>query len=119
MPDIVRFLGRFHPVVLHLPIGIFSLILLQELLGMFSREKTRRSVLPIFIGAASAVVAVIAGFLLYHGGGYEGSELAEDHLWGGLGFASAAVLTMIVKAWSLAPPHRWLSTVSCFSEASA
>lgn len=103
MPDIVRFLGRFHPVVLHLPIGIFSLILLQELLGMFSREKTRRSVLPIFVGAASAVVAVIAGFLLYHGGGYEGSELAEDHLWGGLGFACAAVLTMIVKAWSLAP----------------
>jgi uncharacterized membrane protein len=103
MPDMVRFLGRFHPVVLHLPIGIFILILLQELLGMFSREKTRRSVMPIFIGAASAVVAVIAGFLLYHGGGYEGSELAEDHLWGGLGFACAAVLTMIVKAWSLAP----------------
>lgn len=103
MPDMVRFLGRFHPVILHLPIGIFSLILLQEFLGMFSREKTRRSVLPIFIGASSAAVAVIAGFMLYHGGGYEGSELAEDHLWGGLGFACAAVLTMIVKAWSLAP----------------
>lgn len=103
MPDMVRFLGRFHPVILHLPIGIFSLILLQEILGMFSRDKTRRSILPIFIGAASAVVAVLAGFLLYHGGGYEGSELAEDHLWGGLGFACAAVLTMIVRSWSLAP----------------
>ena len=39
MPDLVRFLGRFHPVILHLPIGIFSLILLQELLGMFSKQK--------------------------------------------------------------------------------
>lgn len=103
MPDMVRFLGRFHPAILHLPIGIFSLILLQELLGMFSREKTRQGILPIFIGAASAVIAVIAGFLLYHGGGYEGSELAEDHLWAGLGFACVAVLAMIVKAWSLAP----------------
>lgn len=103
MPDMVRFLGRFHPLILHLPIGIFSLILLQEILGMFSRRKERRSILPMFVGAASAVVAVLAGFLLYHGGGYEGSELAEDHLWGGLGFACAAVLTMIVKAWSLAP----------------
>lgn len=103
MPDIIRFLGRFHPAVLHLPIGIFSLILIQEILGMFSRRKERRSILPMFVGAASAVVAVLAGFLLYHGGGYEGSELAEDHLWGGLGFAVAAVLTMIVKAWSLAP----------------
>jgi uncharacterized membrane protein len=103
MPDMVRFLGRFHPAVLHLPIGIFSLILIQEIFGMFSRRKERRSILPMFIGAASAVVAVIAGFLLYHGGGYEGSELAEDHLWGGLGFAVAAVLTLIVKVWSLAP----------------
>ena len=102
MPDIVRFLGRFHPVILHLPIGIFSLILLQELLGMFSKEKPQRGILPIFFGAASAVAAVIAGFLLYQGGGFEG-ELVEDHLWGGLGFACAAVLTLIVKAWSLAP----------------
>lgn len=102
MPDIVRFLGRFHPVILHLPIGIFSLILLQEILGMFSREKTPRSILPIFIGAASAVVAVIAGFLLYQGGGFEG-ELVEDHLWGGLAFACAAVVTFVVRVWSAAP----------------
>jgi uncharacterized membrane protein len=102
MPDIVRFLGRFHPVILHLPIGIFSLILLQELLGMFSKEKPQRGILPIFFGAASSVAAVIAGFLLYQGGGFEG-ELVEDHLWGGLGFACAAVLTLIVKAWCLAP----------------
>ena len=103
MPDLVRFLGRFHPVILHLPIGIFSLILLQELLGMFSKQKSPRGVLPIFIGAGSAVAAVIAGFMLYHGGGYEGSELAENHLWSGLSFACAAVVTMIVRAWSLAP----------------
>jgi uncharacterized membrane protein len=102
MPDMVRFLGRFHPVILHLPIGIFSLILLQELLGMFSGQKPQRSILPMFAGAASAVVAVIAGFLLYHGGGFEG-ELVEDHLWGGLAFSCAAILTLIVKAWSLAP----------------
>ncbi|MFM2198915.1 MAG: hypothetical protein RLZZ505_2347 [Verrucomicrobiota bacterium] len=102
MPDIVRFLGRFHPVILHLPIGIFSLIMLQELVGMFSGQKSQRSILPMFFGAASAVVAVIAGFLLYHGGGFEG-ELVEDHLWGGLAFSCAAILTLIVKAWSLAP----------------
>lgn len=102
MPDIVRFLGRFHPVILHLPIGIFSLILLQELLGMFSKGNSQRGILPIFFGAASAVAAVIAGFLLYQGGGF-GGELVEDHLWGGVGFACAAVFTMIVKAWCLAP----------------
>ena len=103
MPDIVRFLGHFHPVILHLPIGIFILILCQEFIAMFSRHKPYVSILPAFLGAASAVTAMLAGFLLYQGGGFEGSELVEDHLWGGLAFACAAVLTFIVKIWSATP----------------
>ena len=106
MPDIVRFLGHFHPVVLHLPIGIFSLVLFQEIIAMFTRNKSVRSIIPMFIGSASAVVAVILGFLLYHGGGFEGSELAEDHLWGGIGFACVAVVTFVVRAWTLSPARR-------------
>ncbi|MES2980785.1 MAG: c-type cytochrome domain-containing protein [Verrucomicrobiota bacterium] len=97
--DIVRFFGHFHPVVLHLPIGIFSLIIFQELLAMFSRYRPQPTLIPIFAGAASSVVAVLFGFLLYIGGGYEMSELLGDHLWGGIFFACAAILTLIVKAW--------------------
>lgn len=102
-PDIVRFIGHFHPVVLHLPIGIFSLIMIQELLAMFTRYKPQSGIMPIFIGAASSVVAVVFGFLLYMGGSYEMSELLEDHLWGGIVFASAAILTLIFKSWPLQP----------------
>lgn len=105
MPDIVRFLGHFHPVLLHLPIGVFSLILFQELGAIFGRrnpEPRQTSLFPMFFGAASAIVAVIAGLLLYHGDDYAGSALAERHLWGGLIFAVVAVLTFIVKAWTVA-----------------
>lgn len=107
MPDIVRFLGHFHPVVLHLPIGVFVLILFQELGAIFfrrGRSEGQTSLFPMFFGAASAIVAVIAGFLLYHGHGedYASSEIAERHLWGGLVFAIAAVLTFIFKAWTVA-----------------
>ena len=102
MPDLVRFLGHFHPVVLHLPIGIFTLIIFQELLAMFTRYKPQPSILPIFTGAASAVVAVLFGFLLYQGGGFEG-DLVEDHLWGGVAFSCAAVFTLVVKAWVMSP----------------
>jgi uncharacterized membrane protein len=102
MPDIVRFLGHFHPVILHLPIGIFVLILCQEFLAMFAGNKPRY-ILPAFLGAASAVAAMLAGFLLYQGGGFEGNELVEDHLWGGLAFACVAVLTFIARLWSLSP----------------
>ncbi|RYD35920.1 MAG: hypothetical protein EOP87_06445, partial [Verrucomicrobiaceae bacterium] len=104
MPDMVRFLGHFHPVLLHLPIGVFSLIALQETGAIFLRKRGERRetpLFPMFFGALSCIVAVIAGFLLYHGGGYEGNELAERHLWGGLAFAVASVLVLIVKAWTL------------------
>jgi uncharacterized membrane protein len=106
LPDIVRFIGHFHPVLLHLPIGVFVLILFQELGVIFfrrSRETVSASLFPMFFGAASSIVAVIAGFLLYHGNAdeYGGNDLAERHLWGGLIFAMVAVLTFIFKAWSV------------------
>jgi uncharacterized membrane protein len=105
MPDLVRFIGHFHPVLLHLPIGVFILILVQELGSIFlKRGRTGQdtSLFPLFFGAASAIVAVLAGFLLYHGGDeYAGSEVAERHLWGGLAFAVAAVVTFVWKAWTV------------------
>jgi uncharacterized membrane protein len=99
--DTLNFLGRFHPVILHLPIGIFSLIIIQEILSMFTRYKPQPGLIAIFVGAASAVVAVLFGFMLYMGGTYEMSERLGDHLWGGIFFACAAVLTLIIKAWPL------------------
>jgi uncharacterized membrane protein len=107
LPDTVRFIGRFHPLLLHLPIGVFMLILFQEIGAIFgSRERSAgsSSLFPMFFGTGSAIVAVIAGFLLYHGHGdeYGGDPLAERHLWGGLVFAVAAVLTFVVKAWTVA-----------------
>jgi uncharacterized membrane protein len=107
LTEILKFLGRFHPVLLHLPIGVFVLILLQELGAIFARRAqphAATSLFPLCFGAASAIAAAIAGFLLYHGDGgdYGGNEIAQRHLWGGLAFAAAAVVTFLAKAWTSA-----------------
>jgi len=105
MPDLARFFGRFHPVLLHLPIGVFALILLQELGNIFKRNSTeprQTSQFPLFFGVASAIVAVLAGFLLYQGEDYGESAVISRHLWGGIIFACVAVLTLIVKSWTVA-----------------
>jgi uncharacterized membrane protein len=107
MPDIVRFIGHFHPALLHLPIGVFVLIILQELGAIFGRRHHERvantALFPLFFGVASAVLAVLAGFLLYQGtDDYAASVLAERHLWGGIIFAAAAIVTFIMKAWTVA-----------------
>ncbi len=104
VPDIVRFVGRFHPLVLHLPIGMVTLAILLELTRLFSKgeDKKRGGAGSLVLGfsAASAVVAVILGFLLYQGGGWDDSKLAEQHMWRGIFFASAMIVTFLAKMWS-------------------
>ena len=82
--------------------------------GDFRRSRqssATTSLFPMLFGVVSAIVAVIAGFLLYHGhrGDYGDNPLVARHLWGGLAFAIAAVFTLMVKAWtaSLAGNPAW------------
>jgi uncharacterized membrane protein len=100
LPDIMRFLGRFHPVILHLPIGILTLALLQEFASLFSRRvQSTRGIM--FFAAATSVLAVIAGFLLYQSDlDGEATDLGNRHLWGGIAFSCVTILAYIVKAWT-------------------
>lgn len=106
-PDWVRFFGHFHPVVLHLPIGVFLLVVVQEAGRIVSFKRPGGpgdSMFPLLFGVVSAVVAVLAGFMLFHGhaADYAGQRLAERHLWGGLVFAAMSVVVFVMKAWAVA-----------------
>lgn len=94
----VLYLGRFHFIILHLPIGMLSLVILMELGKLFRRDKGSSTLVPMFFTAASAVVAVIVGFLLFQSGD-DNSELIQDHMWWGIGFASSTIAAFMVKNW--------------------
>ena len=100
LPDLAKFLGRFHPVVLHLPIGMLLLVMVLEAGRLFSKDKSSSTLVPLFFASASAVVAVLLGFVLYYSmpGDY-GTELAERHLNGGIVFACVIIGAFIVKVW--------------------
>ena len=101
LPDMAKFIGRFHPVLLHLPIGMLLLVLALETGRLFSKRKPGGSTqVAMFFAAASAVVAVLLGFVLYYSmpGDY-GQELAERHLNGGIIFACGTVAAFVVKVW--------------------
>ncbi|MEM6628873.1 MAG: c-type cytochrome domain-containing protein [Bacteroidota bacterium] len=76
------FLGKFHPLVIHFPIVLVSLIALISLFSSFSKPwaKGLLQVLPFLWGFAilSSLGAVLSGFLLYGYGMYEG-ELVTLH----------------------------------------
>jgi uncharacterized membrane protein len=100
LPDLAKFIGRFHPVVLHLPIGMLVWVLVRELLNAFSkRPEASSSRTAMGFAAASAVIAALLGFVLYHSMPDYDRELAERHLYGGLAFSCAAVLAYVIKVW--------------------
>lgn len=90
--DWYEFLGRLHPLVLHLPIGLFAGLVLLELLSWWSPAAVpaRRTLCAAF--AASAAFAAFTGWLLSSGEGYSG-VLLEDHR--RLGLATGAGASML------------------------
>ena len=69
----VLFLGRFHPLVVHLPIGIWVLVALAEGASLFPRFKPRvdpalQLALPLLL--ACTVGAFVLGHLLGKAGGF-------------------------------------------------
>ena len=101
-PDIVVFLGRFHPLLVHLPI---TLLLLAALLEVMSRSERFADLRPavsfvLFLGTASAVFAVVAGLLLSLSGDYGGDDLWW-HKWLGIGVAVGALVAYFYKRRTL------------------
>lgn len=99
-PEIMIFLGRFHPLILHLPIGFMTLAFLLDV-GQILPESLRERI-PSPTGLygltlLTATGAVVHGILLYASDGFLGSELARRHLIGGCLFLSIVALIFLLK----------------------
>src|SRR6266404_7822794 len=97
--DLNQFVGRFHPLVVHLPIAFLLLVLLLECAGLVRRwNHVRESAeFVLVLALISAFVAVFLGWLLAWSGGYEG-KLVTSHMWGGFSLAVAVLLCFVLRA---------------------
>lgn len=91
------FFGRFHPLLVHLPIGFLVLAVILFVLTYFKKYHFTFKVLPIilFLGAASSVAAAIVGWLLSLEGGYPENTL-EWHQWMGI---TVAIVSIAAWLW--------------------
>ncbi|MBS1977641.1 MAG: hypothetical protein JST46_09730 [Bacteroidetes bacterium] len=117
MPDPMAYqlLGRLHPLLVHLPIGILIAAFLLELyVRSKGGRKLRRGVrLLLFWGALGAVASAVTGYLLAQEGGYEEVILAT-HQKGGIATAVLACVAYLQRrfTWSLSKStHRSVSTL--------
>ena len=87
VPDIVLFFGRFHPLLVHLPIGFLLLAAIMEVLSVFykSRFKNLNTAISISLlcGAIGALGSAIVGYMLSMQGGYDVQTLFW-HQWLGI-----------------------------------
>ncbi|MFN4146546.1 MAG: c-type cytochrome domain-containing protein [Runella sp.] len=97
--DWATFFGRFHPVLVHLPIGFLILAALLELGRILGKVEVKPSTITfvLFWSAMGATFSCIAGYLLSLGGGYE-ATLLEQHKWHGIWVAVAAWVAWAVKS---------------------
>ncbi|MBI4957003.1 MAG: hypothetical protein HY908_33620, partial [Myxococcales bacterium] len=99
-PGLVLFIGRFHPLAVHLPIGILILVGVAELLTLHPALRRRIDpalgvVLPFMV--AAAVGSFLLGHLLALGAGYpEGALLLHRRLM----FAVVLVATGCLVVWT-------------------
>ncbi len=95
----VLFIGRFHPILLHLPVGALGLLCLFELICSTRRGEEKfgdASLLMLIVGSAGAVMAVMAGIMLSREGGYVGGNFTLHQTMGILGTAGV-LLALVVR----------------------
>ncbi len=98
--DVVIFLGRFHPLIVHLPIGILLVAVIMHFLAKKKRfEYLEKPVaFVLLIGAAGSIISCFLGYLLSFQGGYHPDTLF-NHQWMGIGISCIAWLAYGFKIW--------------------
>ncbi|HXE81016.1 MAG TPA: c-type cytochrome domain-containing protein, partial [Vicinamibacterales bacterium] len=105
MNGLPQFIGRFHPLLVHLPIGILLLAGVLEIAAWIRRSRGRRAASSpdalgqgtnaiLVLGAAAAIAAAVPGYLLGTTGGYAGPTY-DWHVRLGTLVAIGATLTAV------------------------
>ena len=94
---IAIFIGRFHPLIVHLPIGLVSLLFLLELLSRFQKLSIAPSLLQIllWLSFASSIGSLVLGYLLSTSGDYD-IELLSLHMYTAY-LMSALILAALIS----------------------
>ncbi len=98
--DWEQFLGRFHPLIVHLPIGLVLLVPLLEVAGAHRPALREAAGFVLSLSVFACISAVALGYLLAYGSGAAGAGVTR-HMWGGIALTIAVLLCALARpAWS-------------------
>src|SRR5437868_4082413 len=108
LPDLI---GRFHPVLVHLPIGILLLACFFQWLTLKPRFAFLQPAIPamLFWGMLGAIFSCISGYMLSLSGDYD-EQLVGRHQWMGISTAILSLLLYLLHQFSINEIiARWVS----------
>lgn len=94
---ITEFIGHFHPVVVHLPIGILLFAFILELISLKSKNNFTQAIfIATLLGTFFAIISATLGWLLSLDGGYD-EKLLNNHQYAGWIICFLCIVLVIVK----------------------
>jgi len=107
---IVEFIAHFHPVLVHLPIGILLLAILFHWLSSKEKYAALTVAIPIsyLAGAITAVLSCITGYLLSGSGEYDETTL-NLHQWMGILVAFTSIAGYLFSRNNNPQQLQWVS----------
>jgi uncharacterized membrane protein len=92
--DFIYFLGRFHVLVLHIPLGVIVALLVLELLARKEKYRHLEAASPFLwmAAAVSAILTVVLGYMHFAEGAFDGPSAAQHRTFG---TALAVILTVV------------------------
>lgn len=94
MNGFLEIIGKFHPLLLHVPIGVLIYCYLHIIYDFWKKNEDRDLKFALFIGAISAIASAVSGYLLADGGEYVGDTLSW-HKYLGIATAVLAILLFL------------------------
>ncbi len=97
VPRILLFFGRFHPLLLHLPIGALLLTFFIEIVGRVRKHDPHLMITnALAFSAFFSILTAIMGYFLSLEGGY-GEEVLNIHMWAGFAMTLLVCLLYFSK----------------------
>lgn len=95
--DWLQLFGRFHPVLLHIPIGLIVLLPILEIAG--TRRPALRDAADFVLRAAlvAALPTLVLGYMLAYGAGDTGSAVTR-HMVGAIALCMGLMLCIVARA---------------------
>jgi uncharacterized membrane protein len=98
MTEVIHFIGRLHPLLVHLPIGILVMAFLLDIFGRRKKYQVLGAGVPfvLLVGAISSVITLISGWLISRSGQYD-ETLLDYHFWSAVALTVGVVILYFIS----------------------